>query len=117
MLCLFGTQTHHANNLIAVGLQPCILCSILAPECEWRCRLQESALEEFLFGTGSAVSRLLAKPDDNEEEQLSIADLVRQVLQHAEHVDCDGSCCFDDAQAWHMPWSETLANCMMHRVS
>jgi hypothetical protein len=38
--------------------------------------LQESALEEFLFGSGAAVGKLLAKPED---EGADIADLVRQV--------------------------------------
>jgi hypothetical protein len=33
-------------------------------------------LEEFLFGSGAAVSKLLAKPEDDGTD---IADLVRQV--------------------------------------
>jgi hypothetical protein len=44
--------------------------------CLVTCCLQESALEEFLFGSGAAVSKLLAKPEDDGTD---IADLVRQV--------------------------------------
>jgi hypothetical protein len=38
--------------------------------------MQGSALEEFLFGSGAAVSKLLAKP---KKQGADIANLVRQV--------------------------------------
>lgn len=53
--------------------------------CLCSCDLQESALEEFLFGSGAAVGKLLAKP---EGDSAGIADLVRQVSCHTAALCC-----------------------------
>eukprot|EP00882_Tetradesmus_deserticola_P026799 GHRQ01029594.1.p1 GENE.GHRQ01029594.1~~GHRQ01029594.1.p1 ORF type:complete len:132 (+),score=63.10 GHRQ01029594.1:266-661(+) len=50
-------------------------------------KAKESALEEFLFGSGAAVNKLLAKP---EEGSTDIADLVRQAEAAADSDEDDG---------------------------
>lgn len=50
-------------------------------------KAKESALEEFLFGSGAAVGKLLAKP---EGDSAGIADLVRQAEAAADSDEADG---------------------------
>lgn len=77
-LCLFFVQI-----LSSGGSQLTKLCytlwttTVFAVTCGTA--LQESALEEFLFGSGSAVTRLLAKPDEGDSDHLDITELVKQV--------------------------------------
>eukprot|EP00878_Enallax_costatus_P004426 GHUV01004666.1.p1 GENE.GHUV01004666.1~~GHUV01004666.1.p1 ORF type:complete len:513 (+),score=175.81 GHUV01004666.1:273-1811(+) len=55
-------------------------------------RAKESALEEFLFGGGPAVKKLLARPaadDDSDAEQFDIAELVKQAEAEATDDDDD----------------------------
>ncbi|KAF6264482.1 WD40-repeat-containing domain protein [Scenedesmus sp. NREL 46B-D3] len=49
-------------------------------------KAKESALEEFLFGSGAAVSKLLAKPEDGTD----IAELLRQADAAADSDEDDG---------------------------